>query len=307
MTLKTTPNFNPDPKVEITTLKLYTESPWNNIKSDPALPDVPVESKVESKTGYAAQDYHDQDWHCHSYTNELVALVSDRSAESCTSYSMVVGVMIPQDQEELSSCANDSGLGDSISPGLSSCTEEDLFQVLSNEVQEQGLDMIEPDSTSNLLVLPVSRGANGTLQFTSLTFQPVVSNVNHSSEIMPLVAPAGKGTLLLTDLVSMGESDRTVNESSSDYRNAYLPKRVPQASLELPYTETISKVLLSDCTSNYRENWVPGILSDSLSNDRNCIVTDNQLQELVEPDEDVDSPSEIEATFLGGWMVQIQG
>ncbi|MCJ8745508.1 hypothetical protein PDJAM_G00131010 [Pangasius djambal] len=311
MSMNTTPNFNPDPKVEITTVMLYTEPPWNTVKSDLALPDSLPESKAVGNAGYAAQDYHNQDWHCHSYTNEHVAPVSDRSAESCTSYSMVVGVMVSQDREELSSCANDSGLGDSISPGLSSCTEEDLFQVISNSEPEEDLDMIEPDSTSELLVLPVLRGTNGILQFSSLAFQPEASNVNHSSEIMPLVArstTAGERTLLLTDLVSMDESDWTDNETSSKYRKAYLPNGVPQSCLELPSSKTISTILLSDSTSNYRENWVPGILPDPLPNDRNCIVSDNQLHELTEPEEDVDeSPSEPEAVFLGGWMVQIQG
>lgn len=309
MSLNTTPNFNPDPKVEITTVKVHTESPQNAIKSNPAIPAVLVMSKAVRNEDYAAQDYHNQDWHCHSYTNEQVAPVSDRSAESFTSYSMVVGVMVPQDREELSSCAKDSGLGDSISPGLSSCTEDDLFQVLYNAEPEAGLDIIEPDSTSELLVLSVSRGANGELQFSRLPFQPVDSNVN--PEITPLVAgsiPAGERTLLLTNLVSMDEPDWTDNESSSDYRKAYLPNGVPQNCSELPSTETITKVLLSDFTSNYRENWVPGILPDPLPNERNCTGSDNQLYELAEPEEAVDeSPSELEAVLLSEWMVKIQG
>lgn len=308
MPWKMTPNFNPDPKVE--TVNLYNESPWNTIKADPALPNVLQQSKAVSKAGYAAQDYHDQDWHCHSYTNEQVAPVSDRSVESCISYSMVVSVMVPQDREELSSCANDSGLGDCISPGFSSCTEEDLFQVLSIAESEEDLDLTEPDSISKLMVLPVSRDTNGKLQFTGLAFQPVDSNEIPRSEIMPLVArstPAEERTP--TNLVFMDESDWKNNESSTNYKNVYLPNGVPQTSSELPCTKTISKVpLLSDFTSNYKENWVPGILPDPSKNDRNCIVSNNQLHELSEPEGNVnDSLSELEATFLQGWMVQIQG
>lgn len=310
MSMKTTPNFNPDPKVEIATVSVNTQSPWNPIKSVVTLPDVQVESKAKSIAGYMAQDYHDQDWHCRSYTNEKEAAVSDRSAESCTSYSMVVGVMAHRDRDELSSCANDSGLGDSISPGLFSCTEDDLFQVIPN-AEPEDLDLIEPNSTSELLVLPVSRGANGKLLFSGLPFQPLDSTSTHSSEITPLVGsstPTGERTnRFLTDLVPTDESDWTDNESSSDYRNTYLPNRVPQTFLKLPFTETISKALLSDFTSTYRKNWVPGILPN-LPNNRNCIGSDNQLHQLTEPEKNVtDLPSELESIFLDGWMVQIQG
>lgn len=309
--MTTTPKFNPDPEVEISTVNVYTEPPWNTIKSAPGLPHVQGESKAISNAGYAAQDYHDQDWHCRSYRNEQVAPISDRSAKSCTSYSMVVGVMVPHDREELSSCANDSGLGESISPGLSSCTEDNLFQVLSNSEPEEGLDMIEPDSTSELLVLPVSRSDDGKLKFSMSAFQPVASSETHGSEIMPLVArstPAGERTLLMTDLVSVDESNWTDNGSSSDYRKTYLPNGVPPSCSELPSTGTVSKILLSDCISNYRENWVPGCLQDPSPNDRNCSVSGNRLHELSEPEEDVDdSPSELETIFLSGWMVQIQG
>lgn len=314
--MKTTPNFNPDPEVDIATVKVHTVSPWNPIKSGPALHNVLVESKAKSNAGYAAQDYHDQAWHCHSYTNGQVAPVSDRSGESCTSYSMVVGVMVPQDREELPSFANDSGLGDSISPGLSSCTEDNLFRVISNVDSEEDLDLKETDSTSELLVLQVIRDVDGKLQLTSqinsskLTFDPVTPTVTHSSEILPLIGtstPVGERTLFLTDLVPMNESDCTDNESSSDYRKAYLPNGVPQTSLKLPFTETISEVLLSDCTSNYRENWVPGILPDLLPNNRNCLVSDNQLHELAEFESNADDlPSKIRAVFLDEWMVKIQ-
>ncbi|XP_060756303.1 interferon lambda receptor 1 isoform X2 [Neoarius graeffei] len=277
MSLNITPNFNPDPKAEITTVKVYPEFPAIAIKPKPALPSVLVKPHVVRNEDYAAQDYHNQAWHCRSYTNEQGAPLSDRSGESCTSYSMVLAVRVPQVQEELSSYATDSGLGDSISPGLSSCTEDDLFQILSPPEPEADLDMIEPDS-NELLVLPVSRDANGELHFFSLAFQPVDSNVNHSPEITPLVArstPAGERTLLLTDLVSRDESDWTDDESSSDYRKAYLPNRVPQSCSELPSPVTISKVFLSDFTSNYRENWVPGILPDPLPNEKNYTGSDN--------------------------------
>ncbi|KAK3515074.1 hypothetical protein QTP70_006040 [Hemibagrus guttatus] len=308
----TTPHFNPDPKVEITTVKVYTESPWKTAKPKLASSAVPEKIKAGiDAVGYAAQDYHNQDWHCHSYSNEKVAPVSDQSAKSCTSYSMVVGVIIPQDREELSSCANDSGIGDSISPGLSSCTGEDLFPVISRAESEEDLGMIEPVSTSELFVLPVSRSANGKLQFSSLAFQPVVSNINKSSEIVPLMprsSPAGERTLLLTDLVSVNNSDWTDSDSRPEYRKAYLPNTVSQTFSELPSRQAISKVLLSDSTSNYRENWVPGILPDPLPNATNCMVANSQLHEFAEPEEEVEeSPSELEAIFLSGWMVQIQG
>lgn len=310
MLMQPTPNFNPDPKVEINAVKVYAESPWNTSKSELTLPKVLKETRTVNIEGYAPQDYQEKDWHCHSYTNDQAVPASNQSAESCTSYSMVVVGMEPPNREELTSCANDSGLGGSISPGLSSCTDDDLFQILPNAEPEEDLGMIEPDSTSELLVLPVSRGANGKLQF-SIAFHPVDSNVNHSSEIMPLVprsTTVKERTLLLTDLVSMGDSDWTDNELSSDHRNNYLPNRVPKICSELPSSETISKVLLSDSTSNYRENWVPGILPDLQPNDTTCIVNHNKLNELAEPEEDVDeSPSELEAIFLGGWMVHVQG
>lgn len=311
MSKNTTPDFNPDPKVEITTVKVHSKPPWNTNKLKLASSAVPEMKKAGiNVVGYAAQDYHNQDWHCHSYSNEKVAPVSDKSAKSFISYSMVVGVIVPQDREELSSCAQDSGIGDSISPGLSSCTDEDLFPVRSCAESEEDLCMMEPVSTSETLVLPVSL-SNGKLQFTSLAFQPVVSNVNKSSEIVPLMprsSPAGERTLLLTDLVSKDNSDGTDNDSRPEYRKAYLPNGVPQTFSELHSCETISKVLLSDSTSNYRENWVPGILPDPLPNATNCMVANSQLHEFAEPEEDVEaSPSELEAIFLSGWMVQIHG
>lgn len=293
--------------MQITTVNVCQESPWNTFKSE----QVPEKLKVQINPGYAAQDYHNKDWHFHSYSNEQVAPISAQSAESCTSYSMVVGVMVPQDREDLCSCANDSGIGDSLSPGLSSCTEEDLFQVISGPAEpEEDQGIIDPTSTGDLLVLPVLRSANGKLQFFSLAFQPVLSNGNQSTEIIPLVArstPAGERTVLLTDLVSMDESDWTDNKSRSEYRKAYLPNGVPQSCLELPFSEAISKALVSGSTSNYRENWVPVIPADPLPKDTNCIVSNSQLHGLAEPEEDVDeSPAELETTFLSGWMVQIQ-
>ncbi|XP_058232900.1 interferon lambda receptor 1 isoform X2 [Hemibagrus wyckioides] len=312
MSKNTTPDFNPDPKVEITTVKVHSKPPWNTNKPKPASSAVPEKKKAGiDVVGYIGQDYHNQDWHCHSYSNEKVAPVSDKSAKSCISYSMVVSVIVPQDREELSSCANDSGIGESISPGLSSCTDEDLFPVISRAQSEEDLGMMEPVSTSETLVLPVSLSANGKLQLSTLAFQPVVSNVNKNSEIVPLMprsSPAGERTLLLTDLVSMDNSDWTDNDSRPKYRKAYLPNGVPQTFSELPSCETISKVLLSDSTSNYRENWVPGILPDPLPNATNCMVANSQLHEFAEPEEDVEeSPSKLEAIFLSGWMVQIQG
>ncbi|XP_027025780.2 interferon lambda receptor 1 [Tachysurus fulvidraco] len=309
MSKNTTPYFNPDPNVKITTMKVFNESPWNTIKPELASSDMPEKIKAVNITvGYAAQDYHDQDWHCHSYSNERVAPVRDQSEASCTSYSMVVGVVAPQDREELSSCAADSGIGDSISPGLSSCTEEDLFKVIRHAEPDEDLGIIEPVSSSELLVLPVSRGANGKLLFSNLTFQPIDLNVNNSSELVPLVprsSPAGERTLLLTNLDSADNSDWTDNDSMPEYRKVYLPNGVPQTCLQFP---TLSKVLLSDCTSNYRENWVPVILPDPLLNDTNCIVPNSELHEFAEPEEDIeDSPSDLEEIFLGGWMVQIQG
>ncbi|TSK20177.1 Interleukin-20 receptor subunit alpha [Bagarius yarrelli] len=292
------PDFNPDPKVKITTVKVFNESPWNTVESELALSRVPKNIQAVTNQGYTAQDDHDPDWHCHSYSNEHVAPVR---AESCTSYSMVVGVKAPHDREELSSCANDSGLGDCISPGLSSCTDEDLFQVISHTELEDDPGMSESYSTSKILVLPVSRGDNGKLQFSSLAFQPMVSNIDHSSEIIPLVAtstPAGERAL--TDFISIDESNWTDNELRPKYRKAYLPNGVPQSCSELPSGETIFKVLLSD--SNYRDNWVPGIQPDLLPEDTISIV-DSQLHELAETEEDIDK---LEASLLSGWMVQIQ-
>ncbi|KAI5092365.1 interferon lambda receptor 1 precursor [Silurus meridionalis] len=304
ISVDTIPNFNPEPKLEITTLMLCTES-RKTVKPELTILNLLKQSTAVSMTGYPVPNYHNQDWHCHSYTNQQAAPVSDKSAESCTSYSMVVGVKIPQEQEELSSCATDSGLGDSISPGLSSCTEEDLFPVMLNTDPEEDLGMIEPVSTSELLVLPVSRLNDGTLEFTGLAPQRLVPNVIHSSEMMSLGvrSPPEERTLLLTDIYSTEESDCTDNESSPNYSKVYLPNRVPQSCSELPFTET--KGLLSNFTSHYRDNWVAGILPDPLANDMNGIVRDTLLHE-TEKDAD-ESPSVIEANFLHGWMVQIQG
>ncbi|KAM9436500.1 interferon lambda receptor 1 [Clarias gariepinus] len=298
MSINPPPIFKLEPKLEITNVKVYPASQWNGKKSDLALPDVLRKSKAVSPAGYAAQDYRNQDWHSHSYTNEQVGPVSGQSARSSTSYSMVLGRKETWDRGQ-SSCDIDSGLGDSISPDLSSLTEEDLFQVTPPAEPGKDLGMIKPDS----LMLPVSRGVNGKLAFFGLEFP--------NSEITPLAA-SGERTLLLTDLVSLDESNWPDNGSSLDYRKSYLPNGVPPSCLEIHSTETISKVLLSDFTANYRENWVPGILPDPLEYNRKCIISDiicdNQLHELVEPEQNVgESPPQLKANFLGKWMVQIQG
>ncbi|XP_062841236.1 interferon lambda receptor 1 [Trichomycterus rosablanca] len=265
------PNFSPAPKVQISDLTVSTEPPLNKDM------DTPVLRKAAALTqgSYAAQDCRAQDWRDHSYTNQHVAPIKpgDRTSDSCTSYSMVVGVMVPQDPEEF-----DSGLGRSLSPGADS-SPGDAFQ-----------DLGDARSELERSVLPVSRGADGRLEFSSLVFQPLLPGVSPTTPPVTASTPASETAPLLTDLLFRDDSGCAEQDLGPDYTRAYLPNRVP-------CFKPAPVGVATDLSSNYRQNWVPGILPDP------PLKVPEHPQE---PEEGVEgSAQSFGGMFLDGWAVEI--
>ncbi|XP_036414544.1 interferon lambda receptor 1 [Colossoma macropomum] len=296
-----------DPKVKLDDVRICSESPWKFDKPESGLCPVMEESKDVNEGGsYAAQDCQDLPWRCNSYTNQQVAPVENcsQSNDSATSYSMVLTSMVPEDPEE----SPDSAIESNDLPGTTPCAGDCID--LWNQRPAQGLDEKDPDSNSKALVLPVSRVANGKLEFSQLTFLPELLSPSgllaNGSEITPLITgltPAGERTPLLTDLVTMDETERSNGGLASNYGRAYFPNYVQQNIPGVPSTDTIPSMSLSDCASSYRQNWVPGIPLESQFNDRET----EQLTESEEEEEVKEPLSKLGAIFLDGLVVQIQG
>ncbi|XP_017551241.1 interferon lambda receptor 1 [Pygocentrus nattereri] len=293
-----------DPKVKLDDVRICSESPWKFDKPEPGLCPVMEESKdVNDGGSYAAQDCHGLPWRCNSYTNQQVVPVENcsQSNDSAISYSMVLTSMVPK---ESPNSANES----SKLPGTTSCAGGGSD--LQNERPAQGWDEKHPDSNSEPLVLPVSRVANGKLEFSQLTFLPELQSPSgllaNTSEITPLITgltSAGERTPLLTDLITMDKTEWSNGGLASDYGRAYFPNYVQQNCPVVPSTDAIPLVSLSDCTSSYRQNWVPGIpLESQFSNSET-----EQLTESEEEEEEKESLSRLGPIFVDGLVVQIQG
>lgn len=294
-----TPPYHLDPKLEISHVKICSESTCKIDKPEPDLLSHLERSRVVSNGGsYAAQDCHDLSWRCNSYTNQQAAPAENPTQrnDSATSYSMVVTEPKSVDREV--SC--DSGVGDSFdseAPGLpvALCIggSSDPFQDFGNVQLAQDPDEETPDSEA--LVLPVLRGKNGKLEFSSLTWQPeplsTLELLTNSSELTAQVKPAGERTPLLTDL------ELSDQELAPDYGKAYFQNYVQQNPPELPTADEIPMMSLSDCTSSYRQKWVP----------LQSHFRDSGVKTEEEEDDGVEPPLRLGSIFLDGWAVQIQG
>ncbi|KAK1806389.1 hypothetical protein P4O66_004907, partial [Electrophorus voltai] len=320
MSKNNTVPYYPDPQVVIADVKICSEFIKNTDKFEPQ--SHPVlhrrSNPVSNESGYAVQDHHSQIWQ--SYTNPQSTSVGtcDQNTTSSNSYSMVVSISVPG-PEDPSQFAKDGCVGDSIMSGTSGqvCATEDRdsFQVLCNPELEHEMGMVE--SRCDLLMLPVLRDSNENLKFSSIFFQPVSSSdLAHSSENTPPVTdltPAGERCPLLTELVTMDESEWLGSELGLNCRRAYLPNGAPQSCSVFCSTETAPLALFSDSVSNYRKNWVPGISPETQLNKRDCTMRTVQLHALAEQqeeeaeEEEKETQSRFGSIALGGWMLQIQG
>ncbi|KAI4879119.1 hypothetical protein NFI96_028517, partial [Prochilodus magdalenae] len=283
-----------DLKGEQVNVRICSESPRETDLSSPAAEAIKVPNKVDS---YAPQDCDGPAWPCNSYTNQQVAPAEncDRNSGSTVSYSMVMTSRVPEALEDSASNSNEV-------PEPTSCIREGD---LRNEQLSQGLDKKDHDLNSGVLMLPVSRVANGELTFSGLTFlsEPLSSLglLAGSSENRLLMTPAGERTPLLTDVITMDETDLSDGELASDYGRTYVPNYVQQNFLELSPTDDVPSVLLPECTSSYRQNWEPGILPEPRFSDRIAEQLTGSEEEAKEP------LSRLGAIFLDGLVVQIHG
>ncbi|XP_076868585.1 interferon lambda receptor 1 isoform X2 [Brachyhypopomus gauderio] len=330
--------YYPDPEVEIAAVTICSEVIRNAGKYEPHSPPV-LHKAVRNDSVYTSHNRHDQPWHCRSYTSHQVPPVGtcDQNAESSVSYSILVSVPVsgPEEPSQLEKGGHEEDSIMSETPGPRSAREDsDSSRVLSDPQADRAIRTPEPGC--DLLVLPVLRGTNGTLKFSSISFQPELSSdLVHSTENIPPktgFTPADEKCPLLTSLVTTDQSEwpsselglnyRRVyfpngapqsRELALNYRRAYLPNGAPHSCTVFPSAETVPLASLSDSISNYRQNWVPGIFPETQRSSRACTARAAQLHalsELVEEEEDEEedeTQSHFGSITLGGWMVQIQG
>lgn len=131
---------------------------------------------------------------------------------------------------------------------------------------------LDTGSSSGPLVVPVRSAENGALQFHDCLFQ---CNTGQSSPapFQDSVGLTREQIPLLSDLI---QKDSRCNSS-------YLPVHVPDV-----------------VTSNYRQNWIPGIPLEGQQDQRTYIMRTNP----TEPDEE---EPRVGVIFLERWKVEMQG
>lgn len=122
-------------------------------------------------------------------------------------------------------------------------------------VSEPVLSISDTERGSETLVVPVRPTENGALQFHGCLFQfdADLSSPDADQESEGLT---GEQAPLLTDLVQRRNS-------------AYLPRH---------FSDVV--------TSNYRQNWLPGIPLEGKQDQRTYVLRTNHMQDVTEPGED---------------------
>ncbi|XP_066514953.1 interferon lambda receptor 1 [Hoplias malabaricus] len=244
------PPFHPSPKLEIDKVRIYSEFPWKMEKPDPDL-----KLNVGSIRD-VDQDGSGLPWRCNSYATQQVVSVEnyDPNSESITSYSMVVSSLVPEDLESL----EDAVSFEIPAPTSSFSTGDgaDAFQSLIPELEAPEQDGNDVDPS---LVLSVIRDPGGKLE---LSFPPEPLSPSKSLSTCREIQPPGEQTALLNDLSMADETERQDSGISSDYGRAYFQ----QSFSESPSSEALPLLPLSNCTSGYRENWVPGMPQETPQN-----------------------------------------
>ncbi|XP_051721306.1 interferon lambda receptor 1 isoform X2 [Ctenopharyngodon idella] len=135
--------------------------------------------------------------------------------------------------------------------------------------------------SSETLVVPVRPTENGALQFHDSLFQ-FDTDLSSPAVAQVLEGLTGEQTPLLTDLI----------QKDSRCNSAYLPVHVSDI-----------------VTSNYRQNWLPGIPLEGKQDQRTYILRTDHLQNLTEPKEDFRDEEEprVGVIILDRWALEMQG
>uniref|UniRef100_A0A671K2K1 Uncharacterized LOC107688250 n=1 Tax=Sinocyclocheilus anshuiensis TaxID=1608454 RepID=A0A671K2K1_9TELE len=139
----------------------------------------------------------------------------------------------------------------------------------------------DTENNSGPLVVPVRPTKNGALQFHDCLFQ-CDTGQNSPEPSRDSEGLSGEQTPLLSDLV----------QKDSRCSSSYLPLHVSDV-----------------VTSNYRQNWLPGIPLEGQQDQRTYVMRTDHLQDSTEPDEDFIDGEEprVGVIFLDRWMVETQG
>ncbi|XP_016374979.1 interleukin-22 receptor subunit alpha-1-like [Sinocyclocheilus rhinocerous] len=139
----------------------------------------------------------------------------------------------------------------------------------------------DTENNSGPLVVPVRPTKNGALQFHDCLFQ-CDTGQNSPEPSQDSEGLSGEQTPLLSDLV----------QKDSRCSSSYLPLHVSDV-----------------VTSNYRQNWLPGIPLEGQQDQRTYVMRTDHLQDSTEPDEDFIDEEEprVGVIFLDRWMVETQG
>ncbi len=137
----------------------------------------------------------------------------------------------------------------------------------------------DTENSSGPLVVPVRPAKNGALQFHGCLFQ-CDTGQNSPASSQDSEGFSGEQTPLLSDLV----------QKDSRCSSSYLPIHIPDV-----------------VTSNYRQNWLPGIPLEG-QQDQTCVMRTDHLKDSTEAEEDFIDEEEprVGVIFLDRWMVEMQ-
>uniref|UniRef100_A0A672MHF2 Uncharacterized LOC107565749 n=1 Tax=Sinocyclocheilus grahami TaxID=75366 RepID=A0A672MHF2_SINGR len=170
----------------------------------------------------------------------------------------------------------------SIKPSSDGTTDETHSDSFGPEsISSFSISHSDTENNSGPLVVPVRPTKNGALQFHDCLFQ-CDTGQNSPEPSQDSEGLSGEQTPLLSDLV----------QKDSRYSSSYLPLHVSDV-----------------VTSNYRQNWLPGIPLEGQQDQRTYVMRTDHLQDSTEPDEDFIDEEELRVgvIFLDRWMVETQG
>lgn len=146
---------------------------------------------------------------------------------------------------------------------------------------ESVLIIPDAESSSETLVVPVRPTENGALRFHDCLFQFDI-RLSSSAAAQESEGLTGEQTPLLTDLI----------QKDSRCNSAYLPVHVSDI-----------------VTSNYRQNWLPGIPLEGNQDQRTYIQRTDHLQDSTNPEEDFRDEEEprIGVIILDRWALEMPG
>nr|WRW24788.1 cytokine receptor family member B14a [Megalobrama amblycephala] len=152
---------------------------------------------------------------------------------------------------------------------------------LDSTGSESVLIISDTESSSETLVVPVRPTENGELRFHDCLFQ-LNTHLSSPAAARESEGLTGEQTPLLTDL----------NQKDFRCNSSYLSVHVPDIM-----------------TSNYRQNWVPGIPLEGNQDQRTYIQRTDHLQDLTKPEEDFRDEEEqrVGVIILDRWALEMPG